>query len=99
MSSEVLSMRNMMNSNEADMVKQVTKISVIPFEIKKEKRYLVECPFLDPRDNEVSLNMCRGCYWNNGVIDNLDGIPVKVKCQYMYHPDFIVQVTSDYHGK
>jgi len=70
----------------------------IPFEMRKEKRYLVDCPFLDPRDNEVALDMCRGCYWNNGVIDNLEGTPVKVKCQYMYHPDFIVMVTSDYHG-
>jgi hypothetical protein len=64
-----------------------------PLNIPKEFRYLIECPFIDPRNNEVVLDVCRGCYWNS-----LDGLPVKVKCQYMYHPDFIVQVTSDYHG-
>jgi hypothetical protein len=71
----------------------------IPLNLPKELRYLVECPFIDPRNNEVALDVCRGCYWNNGVINNLEGLPVKVKCQYMYHPDFVVQVMSDYNGK
>jgi hypothetical protein len=94
-----LTMRNdVYNFDEIDVVKQVIKPLPVSFEVRKEKRYLVDCPFLDPRDNEVALDVCRGCYWNNGVIDNLEGTPVKVKCQYMYHPDFIVQVTSDYHG-
>lgn len=83
--------------DEGGIVEQLTKTISIPLAMKKEKRYLIECPFLDPRDNEVALDMCRGCYWNNGVINNLEGTPVKVKCQYMYHPDFIVQVMSDYH--
>ena len=71
----------------------------IHLNLPKELRYLVECPFIDPRNNEVVLDVCRGCYWNNGVINNLEGLPVKVKCQYMYHPDFVVQVMSDYHGE
>jgi hypothetical protein len=67
--------------------------------IKKDKKYLIECPFESINDNEVPLDACRGCYWNNGVINNLEGVPVKVKCQYMYHNDFVVQVFSDYHGE
>jgi hypothetical protein len=65
----------------------------------KEKKYLIECPFESIHTNEVPLDACKGCYWNAGVINNLEGVPVKVKCQYMYHNDFVVQVFSDYHGE
>lgn len=65
----------------------------------KEKKYLIECPFESINDNEVTLDACRGCYWNNGVINNLEGIPVKVKCIYGYHNHYVVQVFSDYHGE
>lgn len=70
-----------------------------PFYKVTEREYLIECPFIDPRDNKVILEKCRSCYWNNGVINNLEGVPVKVKCQYMYHNNFVVQVFSDYHGE
>jgi hypothetical protein len=67
--------------------------------IPTDKKYLIECPFESIKDNEIPLDACRGCYWNNGVINNLEGVPVKVKCQYMYKTDFVVQVFSDYHGE
>jgi len=66
---------------------------------KKEKKYLVECPFESIKDNEISLDTCRGCYWNNGVINNLEGVPVKVKCVYGFHNNYVVQVFSDYHAE
>ena len=66
---------------------------------KPEKNYLIECPFESVKDNEISLDTCRGCYWNNGVINNLEGVPVKVKCVYGFHNNYVVQVFSDYHAE
>lgn len=68
-------------------------------EVKRDKKYLIECPFESIHNNEVPLDACRGCYWNNGVINNLEGTPVKVQCMYMYKNNFVVQVFSDYHGE
>ena len=62
---------------------------------EKMIKYFVECPFIDPRDNKVSLETCEKCYWNNGVLTNKNMIPVKVSCQYMLRNDFPVQVMCD----
>ena len=95
--SEILIMRDdVYNFDEGGVVKQL--LNTMPSTMRKERKYMIQCPFLDPRDNEVTLDVCCGCYWSKGVINNLEGIPVKVKCHYMYHNDFIVQVFSDYHG-
>jgi len=67
--------------------------------VNEPKKYLIECPFESIHNNEVPLDACRGCYWNNGVINNLEGVPVKVQCMYMYKNNFVVQVFSDYHGE
>jgi hypothetical protein len=60
------------------------------------RRYYIECPFLDPRDNKVFLDTCKGCYWNNGIITwGIDQIPIQVNCKYMLNNDFPVQVMSE----
>jgi hypothetical protein len=60
---------------------------------RDKKNYYIECPFLDPRDNVVPLDVCKRCYWNNGIIIvGLNARPTQVSCKYMLSNDFPVQV-------